>query len=89
LAARVLRRMLGAEASSDVVEATLGSALPANGPREFYQPAMLQGLTVHPLNWKSSADVFALARANALLIRAENEPAKSAGDSCKLLSIHP
>lgn len=87
LASRVLRRMLGAEAWSDVIEATLGAALPANGPREFYQPAMLKGLTVHPLNWKSSADVFALARANALLIRAESEPAKSAGDSCKLLAI--
>jgi molybdopterin molybdotransferase len=87
LASRLLRRMIGLEASSGQIPATLASELPANGPREFYQPAMLQGSVAHPLNWKSSADVFTLARANALLIRVESEPAKPAGAPCTLLPV--
>jgi molybdopterin molybdotransferase len=87
LASRVLRRMMGGDPSADEIQSTLGSALAANGPREFYQPAIVQGVVVHPLDWRSSADVFTLAGANALLIRAESEPAQSVGAACKILCI--
>jgi molybdopterin molybdotransferase len=87
LASRLIRRMSGAQLCDDIITATLASELKPNGPREFYQPAILDGNRATPLDWKSSADVFTLAQANALLIRAENESAKSAGDSCKLIRI--
>jgi molybdopterin molybdotransferase len=85
LASRVLRRMRGESVGEDALRATLGDALPANGPREFYQPVSLEDGIAHPLSWKSSADVFTLAQANALLIRAENEPAQPAGATCRII----
>jgi molybdopterin molybdotransferase len=89
LAGRIVRRLAGGESGGDEIKATLATALPANGPREFYQPARLEGSTVHPLNWKSSADVFTLAQADALLIRPENDPPQSAGAACRVLKIPP
>ena len=65
----------------------LASGLPANGPREFYHPvaidppahrdrsAQAQFSIVRPLNWKASSDIYTLAAADGLLVRAENEPA--------------
>lgn len=87
LASRVLRRMMGAPVDHLELTATLVSALPANGPREFYQPAQLIRGMAHPLNWKGSADVFTLAQATALLVRDENEPAQPAGATCRLIAI--
>ena len=87
LAARVLRRMAGGPADAGLVDATLTAAMAANGPREFYQPATWDGSTVTPLGWKGSADLFTLARANALIIRPEGAPAAAAGDVTRVLSL--
>jgi molybdopterin molybdotransferase len=87
LASRLLRRMMGTDASGLEIATTLATKLPANGPREFYQPARVEGTIAHPLTWKSSADVFTLAEANALLVRAENEPARSAGAPCVVIPL--
>jgi molybdopterin molybdotransferase len=87
LVSRLLRRMMGADPSGGEVAATLSVALPANGPREFYQPVRLDGNIVHPLAWKGSADVFTLAQSNALLIRAENEPPQPVGAHCRVIDI--
>ncbi len=87
LAARVLRRMAGGLADAGLVDARLTVPLPANGPREFYQPAVWDGSTVTPLGWKGSADLFTLARANALVIRPEDAPAAAAGDVARVLSL--
>ena len=87
LAARVLRRMAGGPAGADVVDARLAAALPANGPREFYQPAVWDGSTVTPLSWKGSADLFTLARGNALVIRDEDAPAAAVGDAVRVLRL--
>ena len=87
LAARVLRRMGGGPAEANLVDARLTVDLPANGPREFYQPATWDGSTVTPLGWKGSADLFTLARANALLIRPEDAPAAVVGDVVQLLAL--
>lgn len=88
LAARLLRRMQGLPAGAAWVEAPLAEALPTeNGPREFYQPAVWSGSAVRPLKWIGSADVFTLAKANALLVRPEGDPPRPAGATVRLLEI--
>jgi molybdopterin molybdotransferase len=80
LASRLLARMAGGEPVMKTVPATLRHALPANGPREFYQPGILDGCGgIMPLNWKGSADIYTLAAANALINREEDEPALPVG----------
>jgi molybdopterin molybdotransferase len=69
LASRVLARMAGGTPDGRIGEAKLSSPLPANGPREFYQPALRIGGGVDPMAWKGSADIFTLAVANCLIIR--------------------
>lgn len=88
LAARVLSRMGGGDADAAIAQAKLISALPANGPREFYQPAIRTGLRVEPLQWKSSADIFTLANANALIIRPEHAPPAVAGDLVSMIDLN-
>jgi molybdopterin molybdotransferase len=87
LASRVLRRMVGQTPFEKWIHARLASDLPANGPREFYHPAIFDNGVAQPLGWKGSADIFSLARANALLVRSENAPAQGAGSECKLIGV--
>ena len=87
LAARVLRRMAGGTADAGLVDARLIVPMDANGPREFYQPAAWDGSAVRPLGWKGSADLFTLARANALVIRPEDAPPAAAGDVVRVLPL--
>jgi molybdopterin molybdotransferase len=87
LAARLLARMSGAEPEPRWVAAKLLAPLKLNGPREFYQPATLTSEGTTPLEWKGSADVYTLAAANALLVRAANEPALAPGASVCVLEL--
>lgn len=88
LVARVLRRLSGLPPDGTWVDATLEQPLQANGPREFYQPAVCTShRIVRPLQWKGSADLFTLATANALLVRPENHPAQPAGASMRVLRV--
>jgi molybdopterin molybdotransferase len=87
LASRLIARLRGEQPIERWREAKLAEALPPNGPREFYQPIFLENGMAKPLKWKGSADVFTLACANALLVRAENEPALSAGAAVRLLEV--
>lgn len=87
LASRVLTRLGGGTIREKWIHATLASPLPANGPREFYQPAIIKDNQLTPLNWKGSADLVTLAKSNALLVRTEDEPAKSIGDSVIALEV--
>jgi molybdopterin molybdotransferase len=91
LASRLIERLAGGVPRERWVTAKLASPLPANGPREFYQPAKLAwsaaGPVATPLGWKGSADLFTLATADGLLVREENEPARSAGDVVRVLEI--
>jgi molybdopterin biosynthesis enzyme len=43
--------------------------------------------TITPLQWKGSADMFTLATANVLIVRAENEPAFPKGTVVRVLEI--
>ena len=89
LAGRLLSRMTGGDAQPPFVERPLAGDLPANGPRQFYQPATLDRATgdVRPLAWKGSADVFTLAEADALIERPADDPPRTAGDRVRVLAI--
>jgi len=91
LASRLLARLAGGQPEERWISARLSTPLPANGPREFYQPAHVhtsfQGPTLTPLGWKGSADLFTLAQANALLVRPENQPALPQGATVQALEI--
>jgi molybdopterin molybdotransferase len=87
LAARLIARMAGGTPEPRWMTAPLTAALKPNGPREFYQPAVLDETGATPLEWKGSADVFTLAGANALLVRMENEPARAAGEIVRVLEV--
>jgi len=65
LASRLLVRLGGGSITEQLRPAIIQQGLAANGPREFYQPAVLEGAGVRPLNWKGSADLYTLAAANA------------------------
>jgi molybdopterin molybdotransferase len=91
LASRLIERLAGGSPRERWVAAKLAAPLPANGPREFYQPTKLdwttEGPLAIPLSWKGSADLFTLASAHGLLVREENESARSAGDVVRVLEI--
>lgn len=98
LASRLLVRLAGGEPGERWITGRLETGLPANGPREFYQPvvrhvpaggtsAKSELSQIRPLHWKGSADLFTLASANALLIRGENEPPVPQGTMVRVLEI--
>jgi molybdopterin molybdotransferase len=87
LVRRLLERMSGGKPDDSRRPAPLAAALEPNGPREFYQPAIFDGRSITPLFWKGSADIFTLARANSLIIRAENQPAQAAGAIIDFLEL--
>jgi molybdopterin molybdotransferase len=91
LASRLIARLRGERVGERWIDAELETPLPANGPREFYQPAMLvqtgNRTLARPLGWKGSADVFTLARADALLVRPADDPQRLAGSRVQLLEV--
>jgi molybdopterin molybdotransferase len=98
LAARLLTRMGGGSIEERWLTGRLDAGLPANGPREFYQPAVRsvahgayssrsEFAAITPLMWKGSADLFTLAAANVLLVRAENEPPIPKGSVVRVFEI--
>jgi len=98
LASRLLARMGGGVPQERWMIGRLEAGLPANGPREFYQPVIYRPATglksaqnelpaIEPLAWRGSADVFTLARANGLLVRPENEPTVPRGTMVRVLEI--
>jgi molybdopterin molybdotransferase len=93
LASRLLIRQAGGQVREKWTSGVLSQPLPANGPREFYQPVRLEwddarGQTVvHALEWKGSADLFTLANADGLLVRPENDVPRSAGAAVRVLEL--
>jgi molybdopterin molybdotransferase len=87
LASRLVARIRGASPEPSWRLGTLATGLPANGAREFYQPARYDGSTVTPLAWKGSADVYTLASADALIVRPIEAPALSKGAVVRVLEI--
>lgn len=85
--ARVLERMAGGSPALAIQSAPLARGLEANGNRTFFQPAILDGKQISPLDWKGSADIFTLSEANALVVRPENQPPQPAGTAIKFIQI--
>jgi molybdopterin molybdotransferase len=87
LASRLIARLAGESPREKWIHASLSEPLPANGPREFYQPVFCRDGVARPLKWKGSADVFTLAAANGLLARAENDPPLPAGAAVRVWEV--
>jgi molybdopterin molybdotransferase len=87
LASRVLVRLGGGRPDGDVSYARLATALPGNGPREFYLPAHRTGDAVHPLHPNGSADLFTLALANCLILRSESAPLAIPGEEVVVIDM--
>ncbi|HTL29789.1 MAG TPA: gephyrin-like molybdotransferase Glp [Tepidisphaeraceae bacterium] len=87
LASRLLVRLSGGTSEERVITAKIEDALPANGPREFYQPGIWNGESIRPLQWKGSADIYTLARANVLIVRPENEASLPPGSIVRAMEI--
>ena len=89
LASRLIARLGGGPADefTRTRPGVLAEPLPANGPREFYQPCRFDGRTVVPLRWRGSADVFTLADADALIVRPADDPPQDVGTSVEVLEI--
>jgi len=91
LASRLFARMSGGTPVERWLNGKLAAPLDANGPREFYQPVLMErtgnDLFIRPLPWKGSADLFTLAAAQGLMVRAENEPALVEGSQVKVMEL--
>lgn len=98
LASRLIARLGGGKPQERWVSGKLDCGMPANGPREFYQPAVrsvaagrdsshAELATITPLKWKGSADLFTLAHANVLLVRPENDPTLPKGTVVRVLEL--
>jgi molybdopterin molybdotransferase len=97
-ASRLITRLGGGQIQERWHSGKLDNGLLVNGPREFYQPALWvpagggrsaqnEFANVTPLAWKGSADIYTLAAANALIVRAENEPPVPKGTLVRVLEI--
>jgi molybdopterin molybdotransferase len=89
----MLRRLLGvAEAERELVEAILEGDLAANGPRQHYLRAVSAWTAagerlVRPLASQDSSLMADLARADCLIVRAPNAPARRSGERVSILPL--
>lgn len=88
LASRIIARLRGLQPPDDWRWLKLATPLAVNGDREFYLPATVDadGNTT-PLKPNGSADVFTLARADVLIVRPIDDPARSVGETVRALAI--
>jgi len=87
LVSRLLEKLAGGTPRSEMRTAPLVRSLVANGNRMFFQPAIFDGHTVTPLQWRGSADVYTLGQANALIVRPENQPPQPAGAIVEFMEL--
>lgn len=84
----MIRVMLGfAPAPAPRRRARLGADIDANGPREHYMRATLDGDRVTPFARQDSSLLRTLSEANALLVRAPDDPPRSAGDPVDAIAL--
>ena len=77
----MLRVMAGFPPEAPILRrATLSEDLPENGPREHYMRAVRDGETIHAFNDQDSAMLGLLSRADALIRRPANDPARTRGE---------
>ncbi len=84
----LLRRLAGrSDAVPQPESAMLGSDLPANDERADYLRATLSAGTATPLPVQDSSMMRALATADCLVIREPFDPARRAGEPCRILKL--
>lgn len=84
----MIRKMLGlVDRPAPVHQAILAADIGANGPREHYMRAVIEDGQVTVFDRQDSSLLTVLAQANALLVRAPNDPPRKAGDAVSYLSI--
>lgn len=67
--------------------ATLGADLPANGPREHYVRATMEGDTASALPEQDSSLLRVLAMADALIVRPPGDGARAAGEQIQIIPL--
>jgi molybdopterin molybdotransferase len=84
----LIRRMLGL-AGQDFARRTaeLSVDMPANGPRQHYARAVLEGERVSPVSSQDSSLIAALARSNALIVQPPHAPRAPAGSRVEVLEL--
>ena len=85
--APLLRKMMGLPPERPVLHAPLATALPQNGPRAHYMRATWRDGGLAAADSQDSSLLTVLARADALLIRPPNDPAREAGDMVDYMPI--
>ncbi|WP_299140748.1 gephyrin-like molybdotransferase Glp [uncultured Tateyamaria sp.] len=70
------------------VQMPLATSLPANGPREHYMRGIVTDGSVADAGAQDSSLLSVLARANALIVRAPNDPAAAPGDPVDVVLLH-
>lgn len=88
----LIRRMQGLDGRPVALPARLGAALPAEGGRQHYLRARLEGgeddlALITPFADQDSAKLRLLSQADALLIRPAHDPARAAGDKVRYLPL--
>ena len=89
----LIHALLGINASADTLgEATAGTAMTANGPREHYMRATLTSSSdgnqiATPVRSQDSSLLSPLAQADALIVRPPGDPAVTVGATVKILPL--
>jgi molybdopterin molybdotransferase len=84
----MLRAMLGLGAAAPVLhEARLAAPIAANGGREHYMRAVVEDGRLTVFSDQDSSLLGILAAANALLVRAPDDPARAEGDPVRYLPL--
>ncbi|MCB1338138.1 MAG: molybdopterin molybdotransferase MoeA [Maritimibacter sp.] len=84
----MLRAMLGLGAApAPRRTAPLAEDIPANGPREHYMRATIEGGRIRLLPRQDSALLTILQRADALVVRPVGDPARTAGETVEYLPL--
>ena len=86
--APVVRAMLGQPAErAATTPRPLAAPIPANGPREHYMRAVREGDAVRVFDRQDSALLSVLARADTLVVRPPNDPARAEGETVETLAL--
>ncbi|PYE81375.1 gephyrin-like molybdotransferase Glp [Pseudoroseicyclus aestuarii] len=84
----VLRAMLGLPAAPAPRQTMpLAEALPANGPREHYLRARIEGGQVQPLPRQDSALLSVLAQSDALIVQPPGAGASAPGEMAQVIAL--
>lgn len=84
----MLRALQGlGKAAAPRLTARLAEPLPANGPREHYMRASVEGGEITAAHRQDSALLSVLSGANALLVRPPHDPAREVGDTVEFVPI--